>query len=299
MAALLNANQELLDVFKCYGELEAATNAEQERTVTQRGRAEQTADTTVRAFRSRYITHLTSSQQFQYVAISDPTQTQAYSGSNGGSASSREPSPSRGAGRPSYSRDLPKPPSAYPAPTQPRYGHHHSQSNASVNNLMPPPPAPHGPRLAAARSRTPSPERGYAPSVQAPQGLSPVAASGRNAAAAPASSLPSSEQQYPMRHAPPPGPPPLHVHYPTTKQGRADSLPSIKSVSLQGHGAAPIVRVDVSAANSYATESDEEEIMTPIRPSEKALGKQRAPIDAEPDEEELRESLSSVSLLNP
>jgi hypothetical protein len=50
LAALLNANQELLDVFKCYNELEAAANAEQERAATKRGRAEQKADTTVRTF---------------------------------------------------------------------------------------------------------------------------------------------------------------------------------------------------------------------------------------------------------
>jgi hypothetical protein len=40
--------------------------------------------------------------------------------------------------------------------------------------------------------------------------------------------------------------------------------------------------------------SDEEEIMTPVQPSEKALGKRRMPLDAEPDEEELRKSLTGV-----
>jgi hypothetical protein len=44
------------------------------------------------------------------------------------------------------------------------------------------------------------------------------------------------------------------------------------------------------AANSYTAEADEEEIMTPIQPSEKALGKRRAPLDAEPDEEDIRKS---------
>ena len=46
LAALLSANEELVDVFKCYSDLEAA--AEQER--TKRGRAEQKVDATVRAF---------------------------------------------------------------------------------------------------------------------------------------------------------------------------------------------------------------------------------------------------------
>jgi hypothetical protein len=50
LAALLNANQELLDVFKCYSELEAAANAEKEKRAHNRGRAEQKADTTVRGF---------------------------------------------------------------------------------------------------------------------------------------------------------------------------------------------------------------------------------------------------------
>lgn len=59
------------------------------------------------------------------------------------------------------------------------------------------------------------------------------------------------------------------------------------------------MRVDVSAANSYASEVGEEEIMTPVRPSEKAMGKRRAPLDAEPDEEDLRESPTSAPLLIP
>jgi len=58
------------------------------------------------------------------------------------------------------------------------------------------------------------------------------------------------------------------------------------------------MRVDVGAANSYTTEADEEELKTPIVPSEKALGKRRAPLDAEPDEEDLRKSLTGVRLLN-
>lgn len=52
LASLLNANEELVDVFKCYGDLEAASQAEQERAGHKRGRGEQKADATVRAFRS-------------------------------------------------------------------------------------------------------------------------------------------------------------------------------------------------------------------------------------------------------
>jgi len=57
------------------------------------------------------------------------------------------------------------------------------------------------------------------------------------------------------------------------------------------------MRVDVGAANSYTDEADEEDIMTPVRPSEKALGKRRVPPDAEPDEEDLRTSLTVSSPL--
>jgi hypothetical protein len=109
LAAMLNANKELLDVFKCYNELEAAANAEQERIIAQRDRAEQRADATVRAFRSRSI-HLTSLQHTQYISsedvpISGPTQAQLYNDGGGASTSSRGASPPSGVGRPSYSRD--------------------------------------------------------------------------------------------------------------------------------------------------------------------------------------------------
>lgn len=160
---------------------------------------------------------------------------------------------------------------------------------------MPPPPAPHGPRLAGShpRSRTPSPERQVVFPPQTPQVLPAVAA---NAIGPPTSSPPSSEPQYSIRHAPPLGPPPSHLNYPTTRQARIDSLQSINSVSAQGLGVPPSMRVDVSAANSYTDEADEEDIMTPVRPSEKALGKRRMPADAEPDEEELRKSHTGIPL---
>ena len=38
LAALLNANQELVEVFRCYHELEVAANAEEEKTGHNRGR---------------------------------------------------------------------------------------------------------------------------------------------------------------------------------------------------------------------------------------------------------------------
>ena len=167
---------------------------------------------------------------------------------------------------------------------------------------MPPPPAPHGPRLAAThpRSRTPSPERQVVFPPHAPQVLPAAAVSAINSASAaglPAPSPPSSDPQYPIRHAPPLGPPPLHLNHPIVRQARIDSLQSTHSVSSQGPGALPSMRVDVGAANSYTDMADEEDIMTPVRPSEKALGKRRMPLDAEPDEEDLRMSLISVPLL--
>ena len=167
---------------------------------------------------------------------------------------------------------------------------------------MPPPPAPHGPRLAAnhPRSRTPSPERHVVFPPQASQALPAAAVGAINAAAAvglPTSSPTPSEPQYPIRHAPPLGPPPSHLNYPTMRQARIDSLQSIHSVTSQGQGIPPSMRVDVGAANSYTNAADEEDIMTPVRPSEKAMGKRRMPLDAEPDEEELRKSPTCVPLL--
>ena len=164
---------------------------------------------------------------------------------------------------------------------------------------MPPPPAPHGPRLAAThpRSRTPSPERQIA---FPPQGLPAAAVSAISAASAgglPTPNPPSSEPQYPIRHAPPLGPPPLHLNHPIARQARIDSLQSTHSVSSQGHAVLPSMRVDVGAVNTYTDVADEEDIMTPVRPSEKALGKRRMPLDAEPDEEDLRKSLISVPLM--
>ena len=52
LASLLSANQDLVDVFKCYNDLEAAANAEQEKRGYKRGRAEQKPETTVSVFRS-------------------------------------------------------------------------------------------------------------------------------------------------------------------------------------------------------------------------------------------------------
>ncbi len=51
LAALLSTNQDLVDVFKCYSDLEAAANAEQEKRGSNRGRAEQKPDATVCVFR--------------------------------------------------------------------------------------------------------------------------------------------------------------------------------------------------------------------------------------------------------
>ena len=50
LAALLNANQNLVDVFKCYHELEVAENAEEETRGHNHSREEQKFDTTVRIF---------------------------------------------------------------------------------------------------------------------------------------------------------------------------------------------------------------------------------------------------------
>ena len=50
LAALLNANQELVDVFKCYHESEVAANAEEEKRGNNLGGEEQKAGATVCIF---------------------------------------------------------------------------------------------------------------------------------------------------------------------------------------------------------------------------------------------------------
>ena len=221
LAALLGANQDLVDVLKCYDDLEAAARAEQETGGHERGRAEQKPEAKVCVFRSRCApTHLTSPSQIQYISpegvpIPDPARS-------GTSTSSREPLPSPGGGRPSKSRELPPsssapataapntPPPAYTTLIQPCYGHHHSHSNTNVNKWIPPPPAIHGPRLAAthSQSRTPSPERQVVFTPHAPQVLPTAAVNAATVVGLPTSSPTPSEPQYPIRHAPPLGPPP-------------------------------------------------------------------------------------------
>lgn len=58
-----------------------------------------------------------------------------------------------------------------------------------------------------------------------------------------------------------------------------------------GGGAAGVhnvsgVRIDMDAAKGYMN-SDDDDLMTPVKPSEKALGKRRAPMEEPPNEEEL------------
>jgi len=161
---------------------------------------------------------------------------------------------------------------------------------------MPRPPAPNGPPLTVShpRSRTPSPNCQVVFPPQGPQVLPAVAVSAINATPAvglPTTGPPSSEPQYPIRYTPPLGTPPSHLNYPTTSQARIDSPQSINSVSVQGHGVVPSARTDVGAANLYTDEANEEDIVTPVRPSEKAP-------DAELDEEDLRTSLTGVPLLS-
>ena len=155
---------------------------------------------------------------------------------------------------------------------------HHSEGKDTL-----PPPGPHRLHPYHTRSRT---ERQSAPPHQVPRAVPPLAVGAFNAAAGiefpTVSGPPSSEPpQSPVRHVPPPDPPPLHVHYPTMERAKIDSLRSRNSV----------MRVDIGAANAYTAGADNEEFMTPIQPSEKALGKLRAPPDAELDEGHFSKSL--------
>ncbi|KAG8749434.1 hypothetical protein FRC14_001378, partial [Serendipita sp. 396] len=186
--------------------------------------------------------------------------------------------------------------------TQPHHAHHasnHSVSGGYGNaTLNLPPGAPHGPRsLPITRSRTPSPDRSGTYST----GSTP-----------PVASTPINGSDY----GPPSHPPPPQLshatnnnnsnnmrsagkRYDSASRGRTESPvpisigitppPGLSGVATSAgvamHNTAGM-RIDMDAARRYES-SDEEGLLTPIKPSEKALGKRRAVADAPVDEEEL------------
>jgi hypothetical protein len=95
-----------------------------------------------------------------------------------------------------------------------------------------------------------------------------------------------------MEYGPPSHPPPGQQ---AQRGARYDSLRGGNRTESPVPGGAPPglggthnvagMRIDTDAAHRYSSEEDD--IMTPIRPSAKALGKRRAEAEAPPDEEEL------------
>ena len=159
-------------------------------------------------------------------------------------------------------------------PAQPYHAHHASNQSiggAGHATLNLPPAAPHGPRqppgpAGVTRSRTPSPDRNgnFTPSHTPPttaQGQAHVAPNLDN-------------------YGPPPHPPP-HL--------RAAAGAGTTGIAGPPPG---LARVDIDAARRYS--SDEDDLMTPIRPSAKAMGKRKAPAEETPDEEELGLSIYFV-----
>ncbi|OBZ74920.1 TOM1-like protein 2 [Grifola frondosa] len=151
LAALLAANEELLEALRLYDDLERVGI---ERDAEERSKKETRMDRT----RLRYD----STDNSFYLEPGHPSQ--------GGASTSRSPSPSPSAS-PSPAPSLVVTPSNHghhhPLPPIPGHqsNHHHPApgSQGSIQSLAPPPPAPHGPRSPAhstPRSRTPSPERG-------------------------------------------------------------------------------------------------------------------------------------------
>ncbi|KAG8814040.1 hypothetical protein FRC17_001310 [Serendipita sp. 399] len=190
----------------------------------------------------------------------------------------------------------PHPPPA--SQTQPYHAHHasnHSVSGYSNSNLNLPPIGPHGPRSQpSTRSRTPSPDRSgtYSTSSTPPTVGTPTNGSDYGPPAHP-------PQPHSNHVAAAAGARSLGTRYDSASRGRAESpVPASLGVTpppgLAGvatgagvamHNTAGI-RIDMDAARRYES-SDEEELLTPIKPSAKALGKRRAEADTPVDDEEL------------
>jgi len=148
-ADLLQANQELLEVFRVYDEAERLAYQEQEeREVRERSRVETRLDRAQIQFYN---------EDGSFV-VQGPRQG---AGETAGGGSSRSPSPSpallpRSASpSPRAGHPLPIPPASLNTPSATAFNNPQHNPNGSAHTLAPPPAAPHGPRA----SRTPSPER--------------------------------------------------------------------------------------------------------------------------------------------
>ncbi|CAG8698336.1 1680_t:CDS:2, partial [Acaulospora colombiana] len=312
LAALLSASTELMEVFKEYEQLEQMARTEkEEREIAKRSMTDTRMDRTQihlikpdgSVVDAPAAVNAGSSSRSPSPAI--PASTRSISGTTVPTVASNTAA-AKGAG----GRDLPLPPHMsgehlvtpgatpitpnapinYPPQQQPGapasqqqgppYHHQHHSSTHSINNyntatLNLPPAAPHGPRHPPSnnRSRTPSPDRPGVVSGTVPGTTSPPL----------------------MEYGPPSHPPPQHGQRGGAGGARYDSLRSGNRTESPVPGGAPPglggthnvagMRIDTDAAHRYS--SDEENLMTPIRPSAKALGKRRAEVEAPPDEEEL------------
>ncbi|KAI8972553.1 hypothetical protein BD414DRAFT_517884 [Trametes punicea] len=163
LAAILKANEELLEALRQYDDLERVGI---ERDAQERSKKETRMDRT----RLRYD----DGEHSYYLEPGEQNRSSA------GGSSSRSPSPSPSAS-PSPAPSLvitptpssnahnhPLPPIPHPINTATNHNHPHpSTQHGSITSLAPPPPAPHGPRSPTHRSNTPSPER--APAGRAPK----------------------------------------------------------------------------------------------------------------------------------
>ncbi|KAG8830378.1 hypothetical protein FRC18_008187 [Serendipita sp. 400] len=286
LAALLAANQELVEVFGIYEQLEKLAVSELE-----------DREITVRSIKETKIDR-SHPGQTPLTPLHLPPQ----------SASLQAPSPIQLqqmhdlTAQPVHPRAPQQPQPQPQTQTQPHHAHHasnHSVSGGYGNaTLNLPPGAPHGPRsLPITRSRTPSPDRSGTYST----GSTP-----------PVASTPINGSDY----GPPSHPPPPQLshatnnnnsnnmrsagkRYDSASRGRTESPvpisigitppPGLSGVATSAgvamHNTAGM-RIDMDAARRYES-SDEEGLLTPIKPSEKALGKRRAVADAPVDEEEL------------
>ncbi|GJJ09343.1 hypothetical protein Clacol_003565 [Clathrus columnatus] len=285
LAALLRANEELLEVFRIYDDLQRLGIMEQEeREVQERSRKETRIDRTK-------ITYIGDDGSF-YEHPPSFSNTLGVAGNGSNPSGSRPPSPS-----PSSPPERERPPRSYPPPnlpspnpfaqyvspksSTPPAGTNSLSSHANVGNLR----VPLGPRQARP-SRSPSPEPFNVPHIQFPATATTTGSTivpfpsspavGPPVPSLPVNSFPTSVQTsaYPQELG----------HNPTgslsvdIKQLAKLSLDITGAVANGGQGQS------YKQSSNRSTRVSGSDIETPVVPSAKAMGKRKAVVEDKPEE---------------